>query len=165
MNKSKIAVIIAMIACMFIPAFKLTTAIENTKAYNLVRSNVKDLNESLTTIDDRIETHRKELNELRGDTINAEDCNDLYAKITSLPGITSTEASALSITGETIKIKGEFNSTADNSGLDGIQLILVVDNVSNFITELSKFNLTYESINVISAEKKIILNLNTKGGV
>lgn len=164
-NKVKLVVIIAMLACMLIPAFRPTTAIKNAKAYKVVRTNVSDLNDSLETIDDDIEAYRKEISEIRGEAVDAENPNELYNKIKGLPGVKSVEASALSINGDTIKIKGEFNPDADNTNIDGLQMIITVDNVSNYITELSKLNLTYETMNVIYAENKIIINLGTEGGV
>lgn len=164
-NKIKATIIVAMLACMLIPAFRPTTAFKNAKAYKVVHSNVTDLNESLSTIDDDIESYRKEINEIRGEAVDAENPNALYEKIKTLPGVKSLEASSLAINGDTIKIKGEFNPSGENTNIDGIQMIITVENVSNFITELSKLNLTYETMNVIYAENKIIINLGTKGGV
>ena len=164
-NKIKVVAISVMLSSMLIPAFKPTTALSNAKAYKIVRKNVKDLNKSLSTIDKEIEAKRKSINEIIGDTVDAENPVDLYNKIKGLPGITAIEATSLAINGDTIKIKGEFNPDAENQNIDGIQLILSVDNIPNFITEISKFNLPYETVNVIYAENKIIVNLSTRGGV
>ena len=163
--KYKLVIIVLIIGAMFIPAFRPTTALSNILRYSELRKSVSSTNKQLDTVDNSISALRKKVNELRGDSVDAESANDVYEKVSAIGGITSIEAKVISINQDTSAVIGDFDPKADNSKIDGLQVTIYVDNVDTFITELSKLSLPYEAINVVYTENKLVIKFNVKGGL
>ena len=164
MNKSKIVVIILLIIVLLIHGIGVKNAFINFRSYNKVRKDVKQLNNSLTSIDDRIETSRKKITEAQGDKVNSDDVTSIYNAVKEI-GVTSIEAQILSISGEVIKTTSDYTEGQDYTGADGIQIIVTVDNVDDYMNKLNELKLVYLSLNVVYPDKKVVMRFNTKGGV
>lgn len=165
MTKIKGAIIVLILGCMLIPAFRPTTGLSNILRYNELRHGVEKSNSNLSTVDNSISALRKKINEYRGTTVDAEDAKSVYTAVTSISGITAKEAKVITINQDTSAVSGDFNPEADNTKIDGIQLTLHVSDITAFMTALSALNLPYEAINVVYPENKIIVKFNTKGGL
>lgn len=165
MNKVKIGIILVLGLSLFlIPSFKIKSAVVNLASYNNIRKDIKELNSSLGSIDGRIESNKKAINEAQGDAVNSENVDALFKAVNDL-GVTSIEASILSINGSIIKTVSDYTEGQDYTGVDGIQIIVGVEDVDAYMEKLSGLKLTYESLNVVYPEKKIVIRFNTKGGV
>lgn len=165
MSKTKIFTVVGLAACLLVPVFRPTTAFQNTKAYIQLRKEVKELNGSISNIDNEIASERKKINELRGEGVDAENPKDIYNVVTAIEGVKSIEAQIISINGNNIRAVSEFNPEASNVQADGIQIALKVDDLNNFLTKLNELNIPYETINVIYPENKVVVRFNTKGGL
>lgn len=163
--KYKILLILVIVGIMFIPIFRPTTALSNLLHYLELRKNIIETNEELSTVDNKISALRKKIAENRGADIDAESAKDVYTKVSSIDGIESIEAKIISINQDTSAVIGDYSPDADTSNIDGIQMTIYVKDISAFMTELNKLNLTYEAINVIYTENKIVVKFNTKGGL
>ena len=79
---SRIIAIVLVVGAMFIPAFKITTAIANTKDYISVRKDVKYLNGKVNGLQDQIVENRKAIKEARAkNLVDLEDANALYETV------------------------------------------------------------------------------------
>ena len=165
MPKHKFIIIGILIGVLFIPAFRPTTAISNLGTYIGLRKQIINANNTLSTSNNTIASLRKSINGARDNKIDAEDANAVYKAVTSIGGITSSEIKVISINQDTTAIVGDFDPKADNTKIDGIQVTIYSNDIKAYMTELSKLNLTYEVINAVYPENKLVIKFNTKGGL
>lgn len=164
-NVYRILVIAGMVVFLFIPGFSFSHAITNTKDYLSTRSQVSKLNKSIDSSESSISSLRKRIQENRGaDAIDMEDPTAIYNFVTNIPGVSNVNAQILGINGDKYVSMGEFKPDS-SSNIDGIQIMVTVDDIDKFIGTLEQENMPFETLNVIYPEKKIIMRYNTKGGL
>lgn len=164
-NVYRILVIAGMVVFLFIPGFSFSHAITNTREYLSTRSDVSKLNSSIDASEDNISALRKKIKDNRSaGSVDMEDPTAIYNFVTNLPGVSNVNAQILGINGDKYVSMGEFKPDVSKN-IDGIQIMVTVDDINKFTEDLEKQNIPFETLNVIYPEKKIIMRYNTKGGL
>lgn len=164
-NMYRILVIAGMVVFLFIPGFSFSHAITNTREYLTTRTDVAKLNNSIDSSEDQISALRKQIQHNRGtDAIDMENPTAIYNFVTNIPGVSNVNAQVLGINGDKYVSMGEFKPNV-LSNIDGIQIMVTVEDIDKFTEALEKQNIPFETLNVIYPEKKVIMRYNTKGGL
>lgn len=160
-------VICILVGSVFIAPMKASTSMANLKDYAQSIRKIKNVNEEIDGMKDKISTSRKELQELRGSSaVDLEDADAIYKAVTSINGVLEKSALLLRIDDGTTSVRAEYdeNNKEVTSRADGIQITVKVKDIFLYIRDFEKLKLPVESLNVVYPENKVIMTLNTKGG-
>ena len=163
---SRIIAIVLVVGAMFIPAFKITTAIANTKDYISVRKDVKYLNGKVNGLQDQIVENRKAIKEARAkNLVDLEDANALYETVSKLSGVSKVDAMVVKLDGNTVTKVKDFNPKENNSKIQGLRLVVTTKDLNKFLKDLNSLQTPYTTLNIIYPENKVVIIYNTQGGV
>lgn len=156
-----------LVAVLFVDALKVKSGWTNFREYVSSVKKVESFNGEMENLVNETSKAKKKLSEIRGaEAVDLEDVNALYNAVTSIEGVENHAGKLLRISGQEIKILEDYSkdNLDKNNKADGVQIIVQVKEIKDFLAKLGELKTPYTSLNVIYPENKVVVTYNTKGG-
>lgn len=160
-------VVVVLGALILIPRFNIHNGLNYLeqvhKAYKNSQASAQESVNSQNTLDETV----KSLHDARpSGTPNLDNPNELYNAIKKLPGVVAIQADAIKFDNQgRYTVLGELNPNEQNMNLQGVQFSVQVKDLQPFLDALGKLDTPYQSLNVVTVQKEVIIRYNTQGGV